>query len=182
MRLTEIFKRLTKYLISEIQSQEIAPKHGNVKTKFIKLCLFLWHAMFWVLRYFQLKFHTPIGILVLNRQKFVFFSFVKVLWLCMSMHHLYSSRLYLILLGDMNRALAYIWYWVTELPKSAKVQMESQNFVVKVKKINLIKFDLTIDRTEEFFANHMHLIMGNYLAKLFFYNFVKKNVVNRNMS
>ena len=70
---------------------------------------------------------------------------------------------------------------MTELPKSAKVQMESQNFVVKVKKINLIKFDLTIDRTEEFFANHMHLIMGN-LAKLFFYNFVKKNVVNRNMS
>ena len=41
MRLTEIFKRLTKYLISEIQSQEIATKHGNVKTKFIKLCLFL---------------------------------------------------------------------------------------------------------------------------------------------
>ena len=71
---------------------------------------------------------------------------------------------------------------MTELPKSAKVQMESQNFVVKVKKINLIKSDLTIDRTEEFFANHMHLIMGNYLAKLFFYNFVKKNVVNRNMS
>ena len=60
--------------------------------------------------------------------------------------------------------------------------MESQNFVVKVKKINLIKFDLTIDRTEDFFANHKHLIMGNYLAKLFFYNFVKKNVVNRNMS
>ena len=71
---------------------------------------------------------------------------------------------------------------MTELPRSAKVQMESQNFVVKVKKINLIKFDLTIDRTDEFFANHMDLIMGNYLAKLFFYNFVKKNVVNRNMS
>ena len=71
---------------------------------------------------------------------------------------------------------------MTELPKSAKVQMESQNFVVKVKKINLIKFDLTIDRIEEFFANHMHLIMGNYLVKLFFYNFVKKNVVSRNMS
>ena len=36
----------------------------------------------------------------------VFSNFVKFLWLYLSVHLLYSSRLYLIFLGDMNTALA----------------------------------------------------------------------------
>ena len=70
---------------------------------------------------------------------------------------------------------------MTELPKCGKVQIDSyrkfQHFVVESKKINWMKFEL--DRKVEFFANHMHLIMGNDLVKCLM--FLSKNVVNRNM-
>ena len=67
---------------------------------------------------------------------------------------------------------------MAELPKCEMVQIDShrkcQNFVVKFKKINLIiKFD-KIDRTVEFFANHIHLIMANYLVKSLFITLSKK--------
>ena len=57
-----------------------------------------------------------------------------------------SSRLYLIFLGNMNRALAQIC-WMSQLHKCGRVQidnhMKSQNFLLKLKKkTNLTKLEL----------------------------------------
>ena len=99
--------------------------HRKDKTKFIESYLFQIIApKFWVFRYFHLKLHAPTDMLVLSRWNF-FFSFAKFFLLCMSKHF----RLYLILLGDMNRALAWPWYWMIELNNMEgckKIQEESK--------------------------------------------------------
>ena len=53
-------------------------------------------------------------------------------------------------------------------------------FVVKVTKLNLMKFELKEIQWWSVFANHIHQIMENYLVKSFFLIF-SKNVLNRNM-
>ena len=69
---------------------------------------------------------------------FEYWDIFRFLCLYMSVYLFYSSRLYLILLGDMNRAVARRWYWMNELPIYEKVQIDSyrdcQNFVTKVQK------------------------------------------------
>ena len=110
--------KATTSLFSMLQQCQVYwnASHWKDKTKFIELCLYQRHGhMFWVLRYFHLKFHTPIGMLVLSEWNFFFFfffffNFVKFLWSYMSVHHFYSCRLFLILLGDIKRALAGRWY------------------------------------------------------------------------
>ena len=44
------------------------------------------------------------------------------------MYLLYSSRPYLILLIDVNRALAKKLYWMTGLPKCGRVQIAKGSF------------------------------------------------------
>ena len=67
-------------------------------------------------------------------------NFFSILWYFCDIYLLYISLNYLNLEG-------------------CKCQ---KKIVINIKKINLIT---KIDRTVEFFANHMHLIMGNYLVK-----------------
>ena len=62
---------------------------------------------------------------------------------------------------------------MTELPKCGRVQIDSHMKCQKCcglsQKIKFDKIWTKIDRTVEIFIiNHMHLIMGNYLVKLFF--------------
>ena len=49
---------------------------------------------------------------------------------------------------------------MTELPKCGMVQRDSprncQNFVFKVKKINLIKFEIKLIQLWSFFSNHIY--------------------------
>ena len=60
---------------------------------------------------------------------------------------------------------------MTKLLKCRRVHIDncrkSQIFLVKVKKIRFDKIWTKIDRTMDFYANHMHLIMGNYLVEWF---------------
>ena len=68
---------------------------------------------------------------------------------------------------------------MTELPKCGMVQIDSnrkcQNLRVKVKKNNYDEICTKIDRTVEFFCNHIHLFMGKYLVKSFFIILSKKS-------
>ena len=87
----------------------------------------------------------------------------------------YSSRMYLILQGHINKALQR-WYWMTELPKYGRVQIDSyiKRLWLKPRRRKIYKVWTKLDRTVEFFANHMYLIMGNYLMKSFFVTLWKK--------
>ena len=107
------------YMFSRLHS------HGKGKTKFIELCLFQRHAhMFWVLRYFHLKFQTPTSMLALRMWKFFFFSFANCLWLYMSMYLLCSSRLHLLLWGEKSTSINMIMDdWITLLWKCANRQI-----------------------------------------------------------
>lgn len=63
---------------SEITYSAKLHSHGKGKTKFYEWCLFQRHArMFWILRYFHLKFHTPIAMLVLTGGN-SFFQFCQI--------------------------------------------------------------------------------------------------------
>ena len=63
---------------------------------------------------------------------------------------------------------------MTELPKYGRVQIDShrkcQNFVVKVRKLNLIKFELKWSKQWSFLINNY----GKLSGEIIFYNFVKK--------
>ena len=98
---------------------------GEGKRKFIE---FQRHShMFWVLRYFHLTFHTPLGMLARRRWN-LFSNFVKILWLYMSIYFFHSSRLSLRFLGDMNKALAWRWYWMTEPPGYANASVQIDRY------------------------------------------------------
>ena len=104
-----------------------------------------------------------------------FFNFVNFLWLYMSIYLFYSSRMYLILQGHINKALQR-WYWMTELPKYGRVQIDSyiKSLWLKSRRKKMYKVWTKLDKTVEFFANHMHLIMGNCLMKSIFVTLWKK--------
>ena len=77
-----------------------------------------------------------------------FFNFVNFLWLYMSIYLFYSSRMYLILQGHINKALQR-WYWMTELPKYGRVQIDSyiKSLWLKSRRKKMYKVWTKLDKT-----------------------------------
>ena len=138
------------------------------------------HAdIFWILRYSHLKFHTPIGMLVLSRWIF-FFNFVTFCGykyqctFCVQVGCIwYSLEIWT---GhyhtDDNGWLNYV-----NMDRCKKIAIGSLKILWLKSKKWIDKIWTKTDWTVEFSANHIYLIMGNYLVKSFFI-ILPKNVVN----